>query len=106
MMSEAVQLGYIAVVSLLLIVGLVSVAYTLPKVSPLWREAYVLALLLGLSLITAFGLSAARMLGYPIDGTAVLWALETAIALTSIELILVPYIHRKEGELSDGPGTS
>lgn len=103
-LSERIQIGFIIVVSLLLLLGFVSVAYTLPKVSDLWREAYVLALLLSLSLITAFGLSAARMIGYPIKGTVVLWALELAIALTSIELVLVPYIHRKERGLPDGPG--
>lgn len=104
-LSDRIQLGYLIVVAALLIAGLASVIYTLPKVSSLWKGAYWLAIGLGVALIVAFGLGMARMAGLPVSGPVVLWSLETALALTALELILVPYIHRKEREIPDGTGT-
>lgn len=103
-LEERIQLGYIIFVGVLLLAGLASVAFTLPKVRPHWKGAYWMAIGLNLTLIAAFGLGAARMLGLSVSGMSVLWALETGLALTAFELILVPYIHRKEQEMPGGPG--
>jgi hypothetical protein len=103
-LSDRIQFGYVIAVGLLLIVGFGSVVYTLPKVRPIWKGAYWLAVGLALVLSSIFAISAVRMLGFPLlPGINLLWALEAAIALTAVELSLVPYIHRKEREL--GPGT-
>jgi len=99
------EVWYTGIVGFLLLVGLGSVAYTLPKVKPHWRGAYWLAIGLATFKLAAFGFGLAGLLGMRVPANAVQWTLLTSIVLVALELILVPYIHRWERELEDD-GTS
>ncbi len=78
------------------LLGVVSVAVTIPKVESHWKGSYWMGLFLALFMMATFGLGAAQRLGLSFRPNLVLYLLETCLLLTISELILVPFIHRWE----------
>ena len=98
------QGAFTILVGLMLVAGLASVIYTMPKVPVYRKPLYWLALLMNIGLLVAFTLGALRQFtgSEIVSGSTVLVILELSLFLVALELILVPYVDRLEAKLLRG----
>lgn len=93
------QLAYTLFVGLMLLAGLVASIIGLTKVVEYRKPIYWLNISVSVALLVTFGLGVARQFGVTTPPNTILYALEFALFLVALLLIVVPLVDREEARL-------
>lgn len=91
---------YTIVVGLLYVLGIVSVAITIPRVARHWKPVYWLGLATVVTMTATYTAGYLRdVLGFTFPERLIRDLLLTALALVALLFVLVPFVHRYEAKM-------
>lgn len=99
---KTIDLFYNLALLVVMVAGLISVLYTLPKVKPWWRPVYVMKVVLAALPIAMVLL--VLFTGKPIRDTFLIVLLKSWAFLSGVVLIASPWTHRLEQEFLGNNG--